>query len=577
MPYSLAPTISWKQRGALQASVDQLQQQAKLPAVLAQVLVARGIDSPHKAQQYLAPTLQQLPDPDAFADMQQTVQRLVHALQRNETIGLFGDYDVDGVTSTTLLWEFLESLGAHVVGHVPDRLVEGYGMSQQGVQRLQQQGAKLIVTVDCGISNHNEVAYAVKRGLDVIVIDHHTVPPQMPQAHAVINPHRPDCQRDGQHLCAVAIAFNVCIHLRRVLRQQGFFRLRPEPNLSRFLDLVALGTVADVMPLVHDNRILVHWGMQHIAQGHRMGMQALLQAAGLHDREISSGSLGFHLAPRINAAGRLDHAMAAVQLLRCRQWQPAWELAQRLDAHNRQRREMEQQIVDQVVQTIQTDPLYEDAPILVVGDEAWHPGVVGIVASRLVDRFARPALVIGAGGKGSGRSIPAFHLHAALQQVQQHVAAFGGHAHAVGVSLGSHSLNTLREALTQHAQQQLQPNDLAKTLQYDAVLPLRQVNIDLAQVLKQAAPFGRGNPQALFRFNHLRATQARLLKGKHLKGTFCSDGSSSVPFIGFAMQHKQQLLEQEVDVLAAVEINQWQGRQTVQLQLLDIAAAGQHN
>lgn len=575
MQCNLVPAISWKQREALAASVEQLQQHVGLPRALARLLVARGVDTLAKAQHYLTPVLQHLPDPDVFAGMQQTVQRLVHALKRNETIGLFGDYDVDGVTSTTLLWEFLELLGGHVVGHVPDRLTEGYGMSRQGIQRLQQQGAKLIVAVDCGISDHEEIAYAAAQGLQVIVIDHHTVPPHMPQAHAVINPHRPDCQRQGQHLCAVAITFNVCMHLRRVLRQQGFFRLRPEPNLSRFLDLVALGTVADVMPLVQDNRILVHWGMHHIAQGHRVGLQALLQAAGLQDREISSSSLGFHLAPRINAAGRLDHAMAAVDLLKCKQWQQAWELAQRLDEHNRQRRDLEQKIVEQAVQMIESDPSYQDAPILVVGDDAWHPGVVGIVASRLVDRFARPALVIGAQGKGSGRSIPAFHLHAALQQVRQYVAGFGGHAHAVGVSLGKHSLDTFRQALTQYARQVLQPADLGKTLQYDAVLPLQDITLDLAQALKQAAPFGRGNPQGIFRFNGVQAKQLRTLKDKHLKGTF-SEAASAVPFIAFGLAHQQHLLCQEVDVLAAVQVNQWQGRQTVQLQVLDMAVAGEH-
>ncbi|MEM7589791.1 MAG: single-stranded-DNA-specific exonuclease RecJ [Myxococcota bacterium] len=576
MQYGLTPRVSWKHRHASAATVEQLQHHVGLPRALAHVLVARGLDTVQKAQHYLSPTLQQLPDPNAFAGMQQTVQRLVHALKRNETIGLFGDYDVDGVTSTTLLWEFIELLGGKVVAHVPDRLIEGYGMSRQGVQRLQQQGAKLIVSVDCGISDHGEIAYAAKQGLDVIVIDHHTVPPHMPQAHAVINPHRPDCKRAGQHLCAVAIAFNVCIHLRRVLRQQGFFRLRPEPNLSRFLDLVALGTVADVMPLVCDNRVLVHWGIQHIAQGRRVGVQALLQAAGLQDREISSGSLGFHLAPRINAAGRLDHAMGAVHLLKCQQWEKAWELAQRLDEHNRQRRQLEQKIVQQAVHTIETDPNTPNTPILVVGDESWHPGVVGIVASRLVDRFARPALVIGAGGKGSGRSIPAFHLHAALQHVGQHLEGFGGHAHAVGISLGKHKLDAFRQALTQHACQMLKPEELEKTLQYDAVLPLQEVTMDLAQALKQAAPFGRGNPQGVFRFNCLQAKQLRLLKDKHLKGAFQGEAGSQVPFIAFSLGHKQNLLHKEVDVLACVEVNQWQGRQTVQLQVLDMAPAGEH-
>ena len=571
---ALQAPVRWKERAASAHIVQQLQQELALSGTMARILAARGVSSTQQAKKYLAPSLRDLPDPDGFAGMGAAVERLVHAIRAGQTVGIFGDYDVDGVTATTLLAEFLELLGAATVFTIPNRLTEGYGMSKPGVDRLRNQGAHLIVAVDCGITNHDEIAYASASGMDVIVVDHHTVGADLPKATAVINPHRPDCTRGGKHMCAVAVVFNVCMALRRVLRAKGFFQRRSEPNLGQFFDLVALGTVADVMPLVHDNRILVHWGIRHIGQGKRPGMRALMHAADVPADRVSCGTLGFHLAPRVNAAGRLDDAADAVRLLKTPDWQQATALALQLDVHNRRRRELEHEITQQAIQRIEQEPQLREARMLVVADETWHPGVVGIVASRLVDRFGRPTLVIGAGGKGSGRSIPAFHLHEAVLTVREHLVGFGGHAHAVGVSLKPGHLEIFRDTLVAYASQQLTPEDLGKTLPYDGVLQPDQVHIELVEVLQQAAPFGRGNPQGVFRFNDVQCSGVRLLKGAHLKGSVC--GKQKLPFIAFGLGEKQALLDSPVDMLASVTLNEWQGRRNVQLQVVDIAPTGEH-
>lgn len=565
--------VRWQERPADTDVVQQLQHELALGGAMARVLAARGVSSTQQAEKYLAPSLHDLPDPDGFAGMGAAVDRLTHAMRTGETVGVFGDYDVDGVTATTLLAEFLEALDVPTVFTIPNRLTEGYGMSRPGIDRLRDQSAKLIVAVDCGITNHEEIAYATAAGMDVIVIDHHRVGPDLPKATAVINPHRPDCTRGGQHMCAVAVAFNVCMALRRTLRAKGFFHRRPEPNLGRFFDLVALGTVADVMPLVQDNRILVHWGIRHIGQGKRPGMRALVHAADIPLERVSCGTLGFHLAPRVNAAGRLEDAADAVRLLKTADWQQAATLAEQLDDHNRRRRQLESEITEQAARRIEQEPQLRDCRILIVADEAWHPGVVGIVASRLVDRFGRPTLVIGAGGKGSGRSIPAFHLHEAVLTVREHLAGFGGHAHAVGVSLKPGHFPVFRDTLVAYAAQRLTPEDLGKTLLYDGALQPDQVHLELAEVLQQAAPFGRGNPQGVFRFNDVRCSNVRLLKGAHLKGTL--HGDHKLPFIAFGLAEKQPLLDAPVDLLAAVTVNEWQGRRDAQLQVVDIAPAGQ--
>jgi single-stranded-DNA-specific exonuclease len=563
-------TAQWQERPSNPEAAGTLEASLGLHAVLARILSTRGITSQEQAKRFLEPRLSDLPDPDGFAGMAEAVERLVHALQHDECVGIFGDYDVDGVTSTTLLWDFLHAAGGRAVATIPNRLTEGYGLSLPGLERLISGGAQVIVTVDCGVTNHAEIAHAKARGVDVIVIDHHRVPATLPDAVAVINPHRPDCTQNAKHLCAVGITFYLCAALRRALRKKGFFQGRAEPDLRESLDLVALGTVADVVPLVEDNRIFVAQGLARIRHRKRAGMQALLEVAGVDPLRASAGTIGFHLGPRINAAGRLKDAMTAVKMLRTPHLPTARRLATILDEENQSRRNLEAAMVEEAVADIEASPDLLAAPLLVVGRTHWHPGVVGIVASRLVDRFGKPAIVIGDGGRGAGRSIPAFHLHDALSDpgVSVTLKGFGGHAHAAGLQLDWENLASFRDAICQHAESVLRPEDAQKRLHHDGALSLSELDEDLINALAKAAPFGRGNPEPTFVFPALKVSGVRELKGKHLKGTVSP--SRGIHLIAFGHADKAAWLADPIDVLAIAELNHWRGSTSLQLRARDL-------
>lgn len=566
--------VRWVERDAPTALVESIARACGLLEPLARILVGRDVRSPDAVDRYLSPTLKHLPEPLELAGVPAALDRVLHALTAHETIGIFGDYDVDGVTSTTLLSEFLEQLGAPVVYTIPDRLLEGYGLSRAGVDRLAAAGASLIITVDCGVTAHEEVAYANARGLDVVVIDHHTVPVTLPAAASVINPHRSDCARGSEMLCAVGVTFNLCLAIRRALRERGFFSTsRPEPDLRDALDLVALGTVADVVPLVGENRVLVHHGLRALRLGKRRGMRALVEVARRELRQADASMLGFQLGPRVNAAGRLGDAQQAVRLLRSTDADEAARLARMLDLENTSRRELEKRIVEDAIQQVEQSALLRAAPVLVVGDEQWHPGVVGIVASRLVDRFGKPAVVVGEGGRGSGRSVERFHLHEALSAVaatddRAGLESFGGHAHAAGVRLRRGALERFREAMVAQAERVLTQDDLHKVIAHDGELTLERVDEPLIDALERTAPFGRKNPEPLFLFRGLRPTGLREVGTGHLKAVV--EGSRHVELIAFGAADRAAELRGPVDVLATPEINEFRGARTLQLRVRDL-------
>lgn len=559
----------WLKREHDESVVQNLSSVLGLSKVAAAVLAARGIVTEAQARRYLDPSMSQLADPSLFAGMEAATTRLAEAILKHETIGICGDYDVDGVTSTTLLWEFLQQLGAQVVAHIPNRLRDGYGLSQKGVDELKKAGASLIITVDCGITAHDEIEYAVANALEVIVIDHHTVPVSLPQACAVVNPHRADCLRGGQHLCAVAVTFNVCIALRRYLREKDFFVTKAEPNLAHFLDLVALGTVADIMPLIEDNRIYVKYGLQVITKGLRPGMQALLNVSGKKPTQITAGTLGFQIGPRINAAGRLEDAMPAVNLLRSQNAAEAMNIARILDEQNQERQQLQLEVVNEAIAEIDESTAHQQAFVLVVHRDYWHPGVVGIAASKLVEKYGKPAIVIGTGGKGSGRSIPAFHLHDALCAIKETMQGFGGHAHAVGVHIDESQVELFRAALIAYAQTALSEKDLCQHLYYDEILTLADVDMKLVQELEKFAPYGRGNPECLFRLNGLLLGNVRELKGLHISGVL-NFGAQKIRAIGFGLVEKNIDWTKPVDILAVPEINEFNGNQSLQLRIKDV-------
>jgi single-stranded-DNA-specific exonuclease len=577
------PALSWSERSVDPDVVMAIARVHSLPPAVARVLVGRGVSSLEAAGPYLRPTLQALPDPMRLAGIEAAVERIVHALLSEERIGVFGDYDVDGVTSTTLLSEFLERLGASVSWTIPDRLVEGYGLSRAGVDRLVAAGCRLLITVDCGVMNHDEVSYAAERGADVIVVDHHTVPVSLPRALSVINPHRADCLRGSEMLCAVGVTFNLALAVRRRLRERGFFSAtRPEPDLREALDLVALGTVADVVPLVGENRVLVHAGLKTLRHGKRPGMRALLEVAGVDPTQVAAGDLGFQVGPRVNAAGRLGDAMQGVTLLRSVDPGATRAMAAALDAENAARRDIEKKIVAEAIAEVERSAALRAGHAVVVGNESWHPGVVGIVASRLVDRFGRPAIVVGTGGRGSARSVERYHLHDALTRIKAEVGdvlqGFGGHHHAAGVRLAPGGLDRFRDAVLADAARTLRPEDLRRVAHHDGVLSLGELGFGLLEHLQAAAPFGRSNPEPLFVVPGVRLKGIRIVGGSHLKGTIdpaslpAGNRHERIDVIAFGASDREHEWHGAVDILGVPEVNEFNGARTVQLRLRDFRA-----
>lgn len=561
-------THEWLAKSVNQELARSLSRELSISLLLAELLVARKINDLKSARSFLTPSLQSLVDPNMFAGMDQAITRIVSAINHREHIGIFGDYDVDGVCSTAMLAQFFSQLGASFTTTLPNRLNEGYGLSIAGIDRLKLAGASLIISADCGVNAHEQIAYANKLSLDVIVIDHHQLSATLPPALAVVNPQRPDCKSGASYLCAAGVCFFVCLAIRRELRLQGFFSIHKEPNLKALLDLAALATVCDVVPLLGHNRIIVKAGLTMIKRGERIGLSALINTCGIDTQKISSTNLGFHLGPRINAAGRLEDATIAQQLLCSEDPKLALELAMHLNDTNQERKDIEQRTVEHAVDMIEAIKDWQKLPALVLHEESWHPGVVGIVASRIAERFHRPAIIIGAQGKGSGRSIKGIDLHAMVSQVSSSLAGFGGHAHAIGLSLGPLGVDSFREELCDFMHANIEPGIFKKTISYDSELTLSEINLALVDQLAQLEPFGAANPCPLIRINNCFIRNLRRLQGGHLKGEF-ENNSGSISFIGFRLNISDDLVSVPLDILAHIERNEWQGRLSVQLRLID--------
>ena len=500
-----------------------------LPAV-GRALWARGLRQAEEAARFLAPRLDQLPDPFALKGIESAVARVVRALETRETICVYGDYDVDGVTSTALLVSVLRAFArlapgggppARIDYYVPNRIVEGYGLNVDALRRLAQRGTRLLVTADCGVTAVAEIDAAARLGMDVVVIDHHTSSQSaeaLPRAVAILNPHQPGCPFPARELAAVGVAFHLLLALRRRLRDAGWFAGKREPNLREQLDLVALGTIADVVPLTGANRILVHFGLRELAQAGRPGIAALKSVAQI-SASVTCADVGFKLGPRVNAAGRLADASVGVRLLLSEDPAEARMLAQELDRANAERQELQARIADEAA--AKAEELGERRA-LVVSSSGWHVGVAGIVASRLVDRFHRPALVLceedGGVAKGSGRSIDGFHLYEALAQCSEHLTRFGGHRHAAGVTLPTSAVAQLAESLEQIARERLDAEQLTPRLRIDAVLRPEEINLQLAAQLRRLAPFGCGNPEPVFVCDEMEALEVRKLPDRRADG-----------------------------------------------------------
>lgn len=563
----------WILRGVVPSAgeVALLAKELHVSPLLAGLLIVRGVDR-SEAENFLTGRLADLPDPLLLPDMQKAAGRLALAIQSGELLAVHGDYDVDGISGTALLVEALNAFGARTQFHIPLRLRDGYGLSSSAIEAAAAAGARVIVSVDCGVSAADEAILARDHGIDLIVTDHHQPPPQLPCAYAIVNPQRVDSTFPGGDLSGVGVAFFLLVAVRRVLREAGWFNGREEPDLRNYLDLVALGTIADLVPLRGVNRLLTRWGLGLLAQGCRPGIVALREVAGV--KIVNSGAVGFQLAPRLNAAGRLEDAARGVELLLERDQGKAMDIARLLDRFNRDRQQIELRTFEEAVAMVAALPVTHSHSI-VLASETWHPGVIGIVASRLTERYGRPTILIaldGEGGKGSGRSIRGLHLYRALQECRDELDAFGGHEMAAGLSLRRDRVADFAERFESVTRKALSADDLLPVLQYDGELLLEEITAERITELEGLAPFGMGNPEPLWLFEGVSVRQLQRVRDNHLRFTVCQ-GGQSLPGIAFGMAGRGEELRDRVDLLATPQINRYQGRETVQLRVRDFRRA----
>ena len=549
-----------------------LTQHLGLSPLAARVLSNRGIRTPEEAQRFLRPSLRHLHSPFLMKDMDRAVDRVIRAIDTREKILVYGDYDVDGVTSTAVLVTFLQELGANPGYYIPHRITEGYGLNLDAVRRFADQGVRLLITTDCGISNYPEIEEAVKLGIDTIVIDHHEVPAELPPAEAVLNPRQRDCQFPFDHLAGVGVAFQLVIGLRASLRKRGFWNAADPPNLKKYLDLVCLGTIADMVPLSDENRILVKFGLEELTRGNRRGIKALKTLSDLDEKVIKTGHVAFQLSPRLNASGRLDHARRAVELLLSDSKDHATKAASKLQTLNNRRQQIEDRIRDDVIKQIEEDPCRLNRPCLFFSSPDWHPGVIGIVASRLVERFLMPAVLIAVNdeniGRGSGRSVNGIDLYAMLDTCRELLTAFGGHRMAAGFTVRGEVIPELRSLFekTLHRHSVSQP--AGPDLMIDAEVTLEEIDHQLLRDLSRLEPHGVGNPRPLFVSRNVTVCDRKIVGKDSLKLTV--KNKQSFQAIGFRRADLFPRAAGMIDLVFTPQLNDWRGSSRIELEVRDL-------
>jgi single-stranded-DNA-specific exonuclease len=576
MSSSVAPPAGrvaavWEVRRPDRAAIAGLREALGLDELTATLLVNRRIVDPEEARAFLEPRLSSLPDPSLMTGMDVAVARILAALDAQEQVCVWGDYDVDGVTSASQLLTFFEVIGSPARSFVPDRFRDGYGLNSDRIAELAQDGVQLLITVDCGISNAVEVDKATELGIEVIVVDHHQVPETLPAATAVLDPHQPGCAWPDKDLAACGVTWVLLVALRRALRERGSFEGRDEPDLRSWLDLTAIGTVADMVPLRGLNRVIVAQGLQQISRTQRVGVQALVEVSGLERDKITAGRIGFHLGPRINAAGRVAHAGAGVELLTTSDPKLARTTAKEIDAHNLQRRGLQEEVFQAACRLADTHPDPDNRRAIVLAHEGWHPGVLGIVASKLIERYHRPTVVLtleDGVAKGSARSIRGFKLVAHLTVLEDLLTKYGGHDHAAGMTLPAANVATFAEALDARARETLTPDQLQPRLSLDVELPLDQVSFLLIEDLKRLAPYGMGNPEPVLYATGVRVLEQRIVGAdkRHLKLTL-DTGGQALGAIAFGMAPQAPPPGARIDVAYVPEVNEYRGRRSLQLRV----------
>lgn len=568
----------WILKQADEGTVALLSGTLKVPALVARLLAHRGFTEPEAAKRFLSSTLRSdLPSPFLMADMERAADRLVHALQNKELICIWGDYDVDGTTGTAALVSFLKEIGGEPIYYVPHRIDEGYGLNGEGLKRLSSGGVRLVVSVDCGISNYKEVELARSLGIDVVIVDHHEPPQDLPPAVAVLNPHRLDCPFPDKGLSGAGLAFYLIVGLRAKLRDAGWFTQRETPDIRRYLDVITLGTIADMVPLTGINRTLMRRGLVELRSSQCPGILALKQVAGIAPgAEVGVGQVAFQLGPRINAAGRVDAALKVVEMLTTNSAEVASRIAQELDGHNRERQAIGADVLNEALSQVDAEASFRDRYSIVLGQEGWHVGVLGIVASRIVERFHRPTVVVGfhgGEGKGSARSIRGFHMVEGLRRCAELLGKFGGHEYAGGLTIEQEKFPIFAERFEDVARSCLTREDLIPVLEVDAELDFSAVGLSLIREIRNLGPFGIGNPEPLFMTKGVEISERKDFSGGvRFK---LRQAGRTLDAVGFGLEERLVASrDTKIDVVYRLTENQWNGTSTPELRLIDARPSG---
>ena len=560
---------TWKIKTPDTSLVFRLTEEFKTSEIIGRVLANRDIESLESSRSFFDPKLSQLHDPFLMKDMDIAAGMVAEKVKSGGRIFIFGDYDVDGTTGSSALFLFLTSLECDAKVYIPDRMKEGYGLSREGIDVAKDWGADLLISCDCGINATDEVAYANDQNLEVIITDHHMPDENLPEANAILNPKQPNCFYPFKGLCGGAVVFKLIQAVSQLLELD-------DDLVHQYIDLITLGTAADIVPLTDENRIIVKHGLKSLSKTKRPGLRALLEVSGLGEKELTVGRLLFWAAPRINAAGRLGDANRAVQLMTTENLPESLKLARELDEENRQRQDLQQSMVDEAIMKVNAEVDLEKEKAIVLWDDNWHEGIIGIVASKIKETYHRPAVIISLSkgtGKGSARSVKGFDLYENLAECRELLDGYGGHPMAAGLTLNRENLEDFRTRFSNLAYETLADDDLVNSLDIEGEMDLNLIDGRFMDFLEKLAPFGPGNMTPKFITRHvIPVGNPRLVgNGDHLKFR-AKKGETSYDAIGFNMgNHYEKLITgKPIDIAYVVEKNEWQGRTSIQLNIRDI-------
>lgn len=555
----------WVYNNVDENKVLEIKEKYGLSELLANILVGRNIIEENQIKVFLEPTRNDFYDPFLLPDMEIAVPRIINAIENKEKIVIYGDYDVDGITSISVLKKFLEDRGLDVSEHIPNRLDEGYGLNKEAIDEINKSGCKLMITVDCGISGLEEVEYANSLGIETIITDHHEPLDELPKAIAVIDAKIKTNKYPFNQLAGVGVVFKL---IQAISIKLGL----DEKEYLKYLDLVCIGTISDIVPLVDENRVIAKLGLKLVEVTRNIGLRTLLDSIGY--KKINSMSVSFGIAPRINACGRMGHADEALKLFLTNDKSEAIALTQKLNDYNKERQDIEKNIFEEALNKINEENIEEKSAIVLGGDN-WHHGVIGIVASKITDMYFKPSILIcfeDNKGKGSGRSIPGFDLHKALCETSQYLEKYGGHAMAVGLSLSKDKFEDFKKAFQEYADSK-DINDIVPIINIDKLITEKELNLEAVRDLEKLEPFGEANKCPLIAYRNLKIDSIRVLtEGKHMKLTLKTEKNNIITAMGFNMGYRAEeyLIGDKVDIVGTLEINAFNGNENIQFNLKDI-------